>query len=148
MSEHHARISWDRDDAPFEYQSYPRDHKWTFAGGIEVPASAAPDYLGSDSRVDPEEGFVAAVSSCHMLTFLAIAAKKKFVVDGYIDDAIGYLEKDGDGKLAITRITLRPRIVFAPDAGPTREELDRLHHSAHENCFIASSVKTAIDVEF
>jgi organic hydroperoxide reductase OsmC/OhrA len=147
MSQHHAKICWRRNSAPFEYKTYPRDHTWSFKGDVEIPASAAPDYLGSDQRVDPEEAYVAALSSCHMLTFLAIAAKRNFVVDSYVDAAVGYLEKNEDGELCITRVALRPKITFAPDSGPTPEQLGKLHHGAHQNCFIANSVKTMVDVE-
>ena len=147
MSQHHATIAWQRNSTPFDYHTYPRDHTWSFGGGIDVPASAAPDFLGSDERVDPEEAYVAALSSCHMLTFLAIAAKRKFIVDSYTDNAVGYLEKDEDNRLCITRVALHPNIAFADDAGPTAEELKKLHDSAHANCFIANSVNTVIEVE-
>jgi len=146
MSEHHAKISWQRHSVSFEYDTYHRDHTWAFRGGVEIPASAAPEYLGTDTRVDPEEAFVAALSSCHMLTFLAIAAKRKIVVDSYIDDAVGYLDKNDDGELCVTRVLLRPAIVFEPGSEPTPEVLGKLHHSAHQHCFIANSVKTVVEV--
>jgi len=94
MSEHKIILTWKRGDTPFEYQKYSRDHTWKFDGGHEMQASANPTYLGNPKLVDPEEAFVASLSSCHMLTFLAIAAKKKFVLDEYIDDAIGHMEKN------------------------------------------------------
>ena len=144
MSEHRATISWSRGNAEFTYETYPRDHIWRF-DGVEVVASAAPAFKGNGERVDPEEGFVAAVSSCHMLTFLAIAARRKVVVDAYEDEAVGHLEKNEKGKLAVTRVELRPRIRFG-GAAPSAEELDRLHEMAHENCFIAQSVLTEITV--
>jgi organic hydroperoxide reductase OsmC/OhrA len=147
MSQHQVTISWHRNSESFKYSTYPRDHTWSFQGGVEIPASAAPDYLGSDTRVDPEEAYVAALSSCHMLTFLAIAAKRNVVVDSYVDDAVGYLEKNESGVISITRVTLRPTIIFAPDSKPTQEELNKLHHSAHKHCFIANSVKTVVEVE-
>lgn len=146
MSEHKARISWARNSSPFEYQSYSRDHTWSLSG-LDFPASAAPDYLGSESRADPEQAYVAALSSCHMLTFLAIAAKRRIVVESYIDEAVGYLEKDRDGNLSITRVVLKPRIQFAAGDAPQATELEKLHHGAHKNCFIASSVKTRVDIE-
>ncbi len=146
MSEHKASIAWSRGDRDFAYESYPRDHTWTFEGEIEVPASAAADFLGTAERVDPEEAFVASVSSCHMLTFLAIAARKRLVVDRYDDDAVGILEKNSDGKLAVTRVTLRPRIAFGGSKAPSAEEIERLHQLAHESCFIANSVRTEITV--
>ena len=112
-----------------------------------MTATAAPAYLGNPKNVDPEEAFVASLSSCHMLTFLAIACKYKFVLDEYVDDAVGHMEKNADGKMAITKVTLKPKITFSGDKKPTADELDKMHHAAHENCFIASSVKTEITVE-
>jgi organic hydroperoxide reductase OsmC/OhrA len=146
MSEHAARISWRRGERAFTYETYARDHTWSFDGGVEVAASAAPGFLGNPARVDPEEAFVAAVASCHMLTFLAIAARKRLVVDRYDDAATGFMEKNEAGRLAITRVTLRPLIRFAEQT-PDAAELARLHERAHENCFIANSVRTAITVE-
>jgi organic hydroperoxide reductase OsmC/OhrA len=145
MSEHHATICWKRGDAEFAYESYSRDHEWKFEGGIQVPASAAPAYLGNSSLVDPEEAFVASVASCHMLTFLAIAARQRLVIDSYEDVATGFLEKNQDGRLAITRVVLRPRARFAGASAPSPERLARLHELAHEHCFIANSVRTAIE---
>ncbi len=147
MSEHHATIDWKRATADFLYESYNRDHDWTFDAGITVPGSAAPAFKGSESRVDPEEAFVASLSSCHMLTFLAFAAKQRYIVDSYRDEAVGVLSKDAAGNLAITKVTLRPRIVFSGDQQPTREQLSELHDRAHHACFIANSVKTEIAVE-
>ena len=140
-------LTWKRGDLPFEYQKYSRNHTWKFDGGHEMTASAAPAYLGNPKSVDPEEAFVASLSSCHMLTFLAIACKQKFVMDDYVDEAVGVMEKNAEGKLAITKVTLKPKITFSGDKKPTTEELDKMHHAAHENCFIASSVKTEITVE-
>ena len=146
MSEHLAKISWSRGGRDFTYETYSRDHTWTFDGGVEVAATAAPAFLGNPARVDPEEAFVAAVASCHMLTFLAIAAKRRFVVDRYEDAATGFMEKNDAGKLAVTRVTLRPAIQFA-EKSPSADELARLHELAHESCFIANSVRTEITVE-
>ena len=112
-----------------------------------MQASAAPAYLGNAKLVDPEEAFVASLSSCHMLTFLAIACKKKFVLDDYVDEAVGFMEKNAEGKLAITRVTLRPRLKFSGDKQPTAEEIEEMNHMAHEQCFIANSVKTEITIE-
>ena len=111
-----------------------------------MQASAAPAYLGNPNLVDPEEAFVASLSSCHMLTFLAIACKKKFVLDEYIDDAVGHMEKNAEGRLAITRVELHPKLKWSGDKQPTAEELDKMHHGAHEQCFIANSVKTEVTV--
>ena len=147
MSEHRVTIDWKRQTPDFAYESYNRDHEWRFDAGIVVRASAAPDYKGSESCVDPEEAFVASLSSCHMLTFLAIACKKRLTVDSYQDQAVGILAKDAAGNLAITQVTLRPEIQFSGDKQPTAEELRRLHDQAHHACFIANSVKTEVVVE-
>ena len=108
--------------------------------------AATPAYLGNPANVDPEEAFVASLASCHMLTFLSIACKKKFVLDSYEDEAVGHMEKNADGKLAITRVELRPKITWSGNRRPSVEELDKMHHAAHENCFIANSVKTNVTV--
>ena len=147
MSEHKATVEWKRETADFAYESYNRDHDWTFDAGIRVRASANPAYLGSESCVDPEEAFVVSLSSCHMLTFLSIACKKRFNVESYRDQAVGILEKDSSGRLAITRVTLRPEVRFAGDRTPSAEELRQLHDQAHHTCFIANSVKTEVNVE-
>ncbi len=146
MSEHRATISWERGDAEFTYEGYSRDHTWTFDDDVRVPASSAPDYLGNANRVDPEEGLVAALSSCHMLTFLAIAARKRLVVERYEDAAVGHMEKNAEGKLAITEVRLRPRVTFGGDP-PTRDAIERLHETAHQHCFIANSVRCEVRVE-
>ena len=146
MSEHRVQVSWERGGIDFRYETYPRDHRWRFAGGVEVPGSAAPDFRGDPKRVDPEAAFVAALSSCHMLTFLAIASRKRMVVDSYEDDAIGYLEKNEAGKLAMTRVVLRPRVAFA-GAAPPAEAVTDLHERAHRECFISNSVRTDVSVE-
>lgn len=146
MSEHKAAIIWARNGADFSYKTYSRDHVWRFDNGVETPASAAPAYLGNPQRVDPESAFVAALSSCHMLTFLALASYKGFVVDNYDDNAVGFLEKNANGKLAVTRVELRPRILFSGDKQPTQADLDWLHEKAHKECFIANSVTTEVSV--
>jgi organic hydroperoxide reductase OsmC/OhrA len=147
MSEHRAVVKWRRESDDFDYESYNRDHKWVFNRETEVRASAAPEYLGSPGLVDPEQALVAALSSCHMLTFLAIAAKKRFVVDEYKDNAVGYLGKNAEGRLAITRVILKPKVTFALSATQTGEDLAELHDSAHRHCFIANSVTTEVTVE-
>ena len=147
MSEHKISLTWKRGDTPFEYQKYCRDHTWKFDGGHEMQASAAPAYLGNPKNVDPEEAFVISLSSCHMLTFLAIACKRKFVLDEYTDEAVGRMEKNAEGKLAITRVTLKQKLKFSGDKQPTAEEIDEMNHAAHDQCFIANSVKTEVTVE-
>jgi organic hydroperoxide reductase OsmC/OhrA len=145
MSEHHASIVWQRTSQDFTYMTYNRAHDWRFTAAT-VPASAAKEYRGEESRVNPEEALVASLSSCHMLTFLAVAAKRKLSLDSYHDDAVGVLEKNAAGKLAITRVTLRPKIVWSAGVTVSPEVLAQLHHDAHENCFIANSVTTQITV--
>lgn len=147
MSEHQVTIDWRRETPEFDYQTYNRDHNWSFDSGITVRASATPAYLGNEQCVDPEEAFVASLSSCHMLTFLAIACKKRFTVDSYRDQAVGILAKDQAGRLAMTKVTLRPQVGFGGEKTPTTEELARMHDQAHDACFIANSVKTEVVVE-
>jgi organic hydroperoxide reductase OsmC/OhrA len=146
MSEHQITLEWKRETESFTYESYNRDHVLIFEGGAQVPASAAPAYRGNPARVNPEEGLVAALSSCHMLTFLAVAAKRKFVVDRYSDRAVGFLEKNQQGKLAITRVMLHPQVTFSGAAHPTPEQIAELHEQAHSGCFIANSVTTEVTV--
>lgn len=146
MSEHKAAVIWSRGGKDFAYKSYSRDHVWRFDNGVEVPGSATPAYLGNPQRVDPEAAFVAALSSCHMLTFLALASNKSFVVDSYEDHAVGHLEKNAAGKLAVTRVELHPQIVFSGARTPTAADLDALHDKAHKECFIANSVTTDVHV--
>jgi organic hydroperoxide reductase OsmC/OhrA len=146
MSEHKATIKWERNGAGFGYKNYSRDHVWRFENGVEALASAAPAYLGNPQRVDPESAFVAALSCCHMLTFLALASNKGFVVDSYEDNAVGRVEKNAKGKLAVTRVELRPRIHFSGDKQPTQADRDWLHDKAHRECFIANSVTTEVRV--
>jgi len=147
MSEHRSRVVWSRGDHDFSYETYSRDHVWRFEGGVEVPASSAPSFFGTAERVDPEEALVAALSSCHMLTFLALAARKRLVVESYEDDAVGVMEKNADGKLAVTRVVLRPRITWGGGESPDDGTVDRMHHQAHEHCFIANSVRTEVVME-
>jgi organic hydroperoxide reductase OsmC/OhrA len=134
-----------RNGEEFTPKTYSRDHVWKFEGGSEVPASAAPEYFGNPELVDPERAFVASVSSCHMLTFLALAARDGFVVDHYEIDAVGFLERNGERKMAMTRVVLRPTIRWGGEA-PSPEQLDSLHQKAHKHCFIANSVTTVIEV--
>ncbi len=146
MSEHNASIDWTLGDADFTYEDYPRAHTWRFGGVVQVPASSAPDFAGDPECVNPEEGLVAAVASCHMLTLLAIAAKKRITVTSYSDRATGFMEKNDEDRLAITRVVLRPTILFA-DPQPDAAVVERLHESAHRNCFIANSIKAEVTVE-
>ena len=143
MSEHRIGLTWINGEKPFTYDAYPRNHVIIFKDGAqEIGVSAAPTYKGDASKPDPEELLVAALSSCHMLSFLAIAAKKKLTVESYEDDAVGFLENDG-GKLWIARVILRPRVASNANTATLAE----IHHLAHEACFIANSVKTDVRVE-
>ncbi|HEY4264394.1 MAG TPA: OsmC family protein [Micropepsaceae bacterium] len=144
--EHHATIDWRRTTDTYTYETYNRAHEWHFHA-VTVAASSAPDFRGERERVNPEEAFIAALSSCHMLTFLAIAAKKKLPLDSYRDEAIGYLEKNAAGRLAITRVILRPRIQWPQGVTVAQADLETMHHQAHEGCFIANSVNTNVTVE-
>ena len=146
---HTAKISWTRSpEEPFLDNKYSRAHTWTFDGGAVVRASSSPQVVSvpmSDaSAVDPEEAFIAAISSCHMLWFLSVAAQQNYLVESYEDHAEGKLSKNGAGKLAITEVVLKPRISFGGTNVPSRDQIDELHHAAHEQCFIASSVNTVI----
>jgi len=147
MAEHRVTLKWLRESEDFSFKNYNRSHKWDFGHGITVSASAAPDYQGDPELVDPEQAFVAALSSCHMLTFLAIASQKKFVVDQYEDQASGVLGKNDTGKMALTEVTLRPRVIFGGDKQPDEQAIAQLHEAAHKNCFLANSVTTSINIE-
>lgn len=151
MSEYFARVLWQRGDQPFGDNRYSRGHLWQFDGGLEVPASSSPHIVplpGSVAEnVDPEEAFVASLSSCHMLFFLAIAARRGFVIDEYSDDAVGVMEKDERGRMSITRVTLRPQVRFSGEKVPSRAQLEKMHHQSHEQCFIANSVRSEVVTE-
>jgi organic hydroperoxide reductase OsmC/OhrA len=151
MAEHHATIEWTGSAAPADFHTgrYSREHRWTFDGGATVAGSSSPSVVplpwSNPAAVDPEEAFVAAVASCHMLSFLYVAAKAGFVVTSYRDEAIGLMGKTERGTAWVSRVNLAPRIAWG-DKAPTADELSHLHHRAHEECFIASSVKTEIVV--
>lgn len=149
--EYHARIHWARGGAPFTDNRYSRGHTWRFDGGVEVPASSSPHVvrvpLSVEAAVDPEEALVAALSSCHMLWFLNLAAEEGWCVDDYADDAVGVMGRNAAGKMAMLRVTLRPQVAFAATHRPARAALETLHRRAHEECFIANSVTTEVRVE-
>lgn len=148
---HVATIRWQRNGGSFPENTYSRGHQWEFDGGAVVAASASPHVvplpMSVAENVDPEEAYVASLSSCHMLVFLSIAAKRGYIVDEYIDNASGDMEMDEEGRLAITRVTLRPEAVYSGSKQPTREQLQKLHHMSHKMCFIANSVKTEVVTE-
>ncbi len=151
MSAYLATIRWERGDQPFIDERYSRGHTWSFDGGVEVPGSSSPHVVplpySQANAVDPEEAFVASLSSCHMLWFLQIAAKRGFCIDSYVDAAEGVMARNAEGKLAMTRVTLRPRAVFAGNPVPTAGDIEAMHHKAHAECFIANSVKTQVHCE-
>jgi organic hydroperoxide reductase OsmC/OhrA len=153
MAEHKATIRWalPADGAAFLKGRYSREHTWSFDGGLTVPASPAPSVIpapfSNPAGVDPEEAYVAAIASCHMLSFLYVAMHSGVVVERYEDDAVGVMRKNERGAIWVAAVTLRPRVVFGGSTRPTPAEVDRLHQRAHEECFIANSVKTEILIE-
>lgn len=148
MSEYKATVSWERNEESFTDNRYSRGHQWSFDGGITVPASASPHVVPKpysiEEAVDPEEAFVASLSSCHMLFFLSIAAKRGFRVDSYVDEAIGIMSKDEHGKFVMSQVILRPKVTFSGHKTPQSDDIDEIHQEAHHECFIANSVKTEI----
>jgi organic hydroperoxide reductase OsmC/OhrA len=151
MSDHTATIEWSRGDAAFTDKRYSRAHTWRFDGGTVVPGSSSPHSVplpwSDPGAVDPEEAFVASVSSCHMLWFLSIAAQRGFRVDSYRDEAVGTMAPDAEGRVAITRVLLRPAVAFSGDRLPDRATCEAMHHAAHDACFIANSVRSQIVCE-
>ncbi|MEO6167040.1 MAG: OsmC family protein [Chitinophagales bacterium] len=144
-------ISWKREPGDaFSDNKYSRAHSWIFDGGILLSASSSPHVvplpMSKENAVDPEEAFVASLSSCHMLWFLSLAAAKQFIIEQYEDHAEGILSKNEEGKIAMTEVVLKPKIVFSGADVPTKKQLDELHHEAHEKCYIASSVRTKIRI--
>jgi organic hydroperoxide reductase OsmC/OhrA len=152
MSEYRVTLEWTGGATAVDFLKlrYSREHRWTFDGGIEVPASSSPSVVpvpwSNPRAVDPEEAYVAAIASCHMLTFLFVAARAGFAVASYRDDAVGVMTKTPAGVAWVSRVTLSPKITYAGDRQPGAEELAKLHHAAHEGCYIANSVKTEIVV--
>lgn len=151
MTQHVATIRWTRTDGDFTQGRYSREHSWSFDGGVTVPASPSPQVVpgpwSNPASVDPEEAFVAAVASCHMLTFLSLASKAGWVVDSYTDEALGMMTKNDRGIPWISSINLRPQISWSGHPLPSESDIARLHHRAHEECFIANSIKTTVTVE-
>jgi organic hydroperoxide reductase OsmC/OhrA len=147
MSKHTVTIDWQRTTADFNYKTFDRTHTWRFSGGQTIQGSSAPAYYGNAALANPEEGLVAALSSCHMLTFLSIAALKGFVVESYQDKPEGELSKNEQGKTMISQITLHPKVVFRGDKVPDSKALSDLHHKAHQSCFVANSLLTKVIIE-
>lgn len=151
MTEYKSVVVWSRDGATFTDNRYSRGHRWLFDGDVEVPASSSPHVvplpMSVAAAVDPEEAFVVSLSSCHMLWFLSIAAKRGLVVESYRDEATGVMSRSAAGKLAITRVTLRPEVRFDGDRQPTADQVVAMHEEAHDRCYIANSVNTDIRCE-
>jgi organic hydroperoxide reductase OsmC/OhrA len=147
MAEHRIFLDWSRDGGPFERGNYTKDHHIRFAGGQALTNSAASGaYGGNAAASNPEELLLSALSSCHMLTFLAVAANRGYVIDSYHDDAVATLDKNAEGKMAVVKAVLAPKVTFAGDKQPSREDYAKLHERAHAACFIANSVKTDVEI--
>lgn len=151
MSEHKASIHWERSGPDFLRGKFSREHTWSFDGGLTVTASASPSIVpapySNPAGVDPEEAFVASLSSCHMLTYIYLASRQGFQIDSYHDDAVGRLAKNETGALWISAVVLSPRVAYSGDKRPTPAEEEALHHQAHLQCFISNSVKTDVSVK-
>ena len=151
MGEYKSTVKWQRTGPDFLKGRYSREHTWAFDGGVTVPASASPHVVptpwSNPACVDPEEAFVASLASCHMLTFLFVAAKRGFQIDSYEDEAVGVMSKNENGVPWVSVVTLNPKIIYSGEKIPAPEEKEQLHHLAHEQCFIANSVKTQITVQ-
>jgi organic hydroperoxide reductase OsmC/OhrA len=149
--EYRARVQWERGEAVFTDNRYSRGHSWHFDGGVAVPASSSPHTvrvpMSVEAAVDPEEALVAALASCHMLWFLSLAAAGRWRIDDYRDEATGSMGRNAAGKMAMLRVTLRPRVHFSGERLPTHPEIQQLHERAHEECFIANSVTTTVQIE-
>ncbi|MSR13696.1 MAG: OsmC family peroxiredoxin [Gammaproteobacteria bacterium] len=151
MSEHRATIRWEYSGSDFVKGRYSREHVWVFDGGITVNASPSPSVVpapySNPANVDPEEAFVAAVASCHMLTYLFVAARAGFAIERYTDDAVGVMTKNELGIFWVSKVTLRPNIAYVGSQSPTPAQVQQLHHQAHDRCYIANSIKTEVVVE-
>lgn len=146
MSEHHAKVTWKRTTPDFAYETYDRTHTVVYGGGSLISASAAPEFAGKKELTNPEEMLAAALSSCHMLTFLAVAAKSRLIVDSYIDNAVAKLDKNANGKMAVTHIRLNPKVTWGGEA-PSPDKIKSLHEKAHANCFIANSLACQMTID-
>jgi organic hydroperoxide reductase OsmC/OhrA len=147
MSNYSISLTWRRATPDFDYKTFDRSHLWHLAGGQVVRGSAAPEYSGDPAMSNPEEALLAALSSCHMLTFLAIAALKRLVVDSYEDDPVAELGKNDQGKTMVSRLVLRPKVSFGGERSPDADTVLELHRKAKENCFIGNSLSTAVVLE-
>ena len=146
MSEHRTSLQWARNGGPFARGNYVSAHTIRYSGGQTLNAAPSPEWGGDAAHADPEQMLLSALSSCHMLTFLAVAANRGYVVDSYSDDAVATLAKNAEGKMVVDRAALAPRVTFSGDKQPSPEEYSKLHERAHAACFIANSVKTVVEV--
>lgn len=146
MSEHRITTVWNRGAAAFARNDFARDHSVVFAGGQRLGASAGADYGGNAALADPEQLLLSALSSCHMLTFLAVAANRGFRVDSYTDAAIATLGKDADGRIAVTHAALHPVVIFDPYQVPSEDAFQAMHERSHRACFIAASIRTTVTI--
>jgi organic hydroperoxide reductase OsmC/OhrA len=150
MSSYQATVQWSREGANFLDNKYSREHQWAFDGGAAVLGSSSPHVVptpfSNPAAVDPEEAFIVALASCHMLSFLYVASQRGFVVDEYRDEATGKLTKNEAGKYWISEVTLHPKVLFSGQKTPDRPEVEAMHHQAHHECYIANSVKTDVKI--
>ena len=147
MAEHRISLDWSRNGGSFERGNYAKDHHIRFAGGQVLTNSAAPGaYGGNPAASNPEELLLSALSSCHMLTFLAVAANRGYIIDSYHDDAVATLDKNSEGKMAVVKAVLAPKVTFGGNKQPGKEDYAKLHERAHAGCFIANSVKTGVEI--
>ena len=148
MSEHRTSLKWSRNGGPFARGNYVADHEIAYSGGQTLRGAPSPEFGGAGAHADPEQMLLSALSSCHMLAFLAVAANRGYVVDSYSDDAVAILGKNADGKTAVIQATLSPKVEFSPEHRPSAEDYAKMHERAHAGCFIANSVKTTVDVHY
>jgi len=147
MSDYKATVNWKRETPDFNYDTFDRTHRIDFAGGIQCQASSAPEFQGKANLVNPEELLASALASCHMLTFLAVASKSRINVKSYTDQAVATLDKNGEGKMCVTKITLHPKVVFDTAEPVSVEKINELHAKAHKHCFIANSIAAKVVIE-
>lgn len=151
MTQFTAQVEWHRGNQVFLDNRYSRRHILRFDGGVEVPGSSSPHVvplpMSDEAAVDPEEAYLTSISSCHMLWFLSMAIKNRFCVDHYFDEPIGIMEENAAGKVFVSVVTLRPKIRFVGERLPTHDQIEQMHHAAHEECFIANSIKTNVRCE-
>ena len=147
MSEHRISLEWSRNGGAFARGNYSPDHLIRYAGGQTLHGSPSSSYMGNDAYADPEQLLLSALSACHMLTFLAVCANRGYVVDSYVDDAVAVLDRNADGKMAVVKATIAPKVTFSGDKQPASDEYAKLHERAHQACFIANSVKTQVEVK-